>query len=255
MQMPEWVSPSSLKPSRAPSGWLVAAMVTTLASVVFWSTTVAAPDESLETIDAGSQSSLVLDAAGNPVISYTEYGIDEGLRLAHCNDPNCASTETSSTNSSSPVPLPDGTLDTGNFSSLVLDAAGNPVISYSSPLRLLHCGDPNCAGTETPQTVDATGGEPSLVLDAAGNPVISYDDRTNGDLRLAHCNDPNCAGTAPPAPATTTSIVGGGPSGTLPATGGGGSGSGSERWMAGTAAIAMLAGASMMMLSRRTRRP
>lgn len=91
---------------------------------------------------------------------------------------------------------------TGLYSSMALDASGNPVISYYDrirfALRLVHCNDADCAGQdETPLTVDATsatGQYTSLVLDASGNPVIAYYDTINDDLRLAHRNNPGCVG-------------------------------------------------------------
>ncbi len=142
----------------------------------------------------GSDSSVVLDAGGNPVISYLD-NTNADLVLLHCNDPACVGGD------DIPVTV-DASGDTGLWSSLVLDAAGNPVISYydntNRDLRLVHCNDPGCVGgDDVPVTVDAsgeTGFYTSLVLDAVGNPMISYQDSTNRDLRLVHCNDPGCVG-------------------------------------------------------------
>ncbi len=87
---------------------------------------------------------------------------------------------------------------TGWYTSLQLDASGNPVISYfnltNTDLMLAHCNDTKCA-TKTLETVASTGNtgrRTSLQLDASGYPVISYYDGTNGDLRLAHCNTSTC---------------------------------------------------------------
>jgi hypothetical protein len=79
------------------------------------------------------------------VVSYFDAG-NADLLVLHCDDPNCTGGG-------------DGTvfLDTpgqaGEDSSLALDASGNPVVSYRldfndtqlSDLRLLHCGNSNCA--------------------------------------------------------------------------------------------------------------
>lgn len=137
----------------------------------------------VETGNVGRYSSLELDSAGNPVISYFD-NTNGTLKLAHCNDPYC--------NTASLQTLDAALEDT----SLELDSAGNPVISYGSGdgLKLAHCGDPNCTSASI-QTVDNTAGagrDSSLALDASGNPVISYRHVGNGGLMLAYCDDPDC---------------------------------------------------------------
>ena len=132
--------------------------------------------------DVGGWSSLALDLAGNPVVSYYD-GSNSKLKVLHCNDPNCAGGDESITSPVTP----------GTYSSLALDAAGNPVVSYlDDGLKLLHCNDPNCVGgDESITSLDTGGSHNSLALDATGNPVVSY--RDDG-LKVLHCNDPNCAG-------------------------------------------------------------
>jgi hypothetical protein len=136
----------------------------------------------------------VLDAAGNPVISY--YANNNGdLKVAHCNDANCAGADES-------IVTVDSAENVGDYTSLVLDPSGNPVISYhdytNGHVKVAHCNDANCAGDdESIVAVDGVGdlgGSSSLGLDAAGNPVIGYSDGTNGLLKVAHCNDADCTG-------------------------------------------------------------
>jgi hypothetical protein len=102
----------------------------------------------------GQYPSLILDAIGNPVISYHDAG-NKDLKLVHCGNANC----TAGNN----IATVDALGHVGQFTSLELDASGNPVISY-------YGGD------------------------------ISW---LRGDLKLAHCKDPNCGAAAPPTPTPT----------------------------------------------------
>jgi hypothetical protein len=151
----------------------------------------------VNTVDTGNiahDNSLVLDAAGNPVIAYYDE-VAADLKLAHCNDANCAGGGES-------ITTVDNGGDVGFEPSMVLDSNGFPVIAYYAKgvgdLKLAHCNDVNCAGAnESIQAVDSlndVGFDPSLALDSSGFPVISYYDKTSLNLKLVHCNDANCAG-------------------------------------------------------------
>lgn len=157
-----------------------------------------------DTTATGFYASLVLDTSGNPVISYinfSDFMAGPGLKLVHCNDPDC-----SGRNESVVVVDPGEDFE---YTSLRLDSSGNPVIAYydtfSDNLKIAHCNDPNCAGADesiqAPDTDGNVGAYPSLALDAAGNPVVSYcifpssNSNTCDDLKVMHCNDANCAGS------------------------------------------------------------
>ena len=137
----------------------------------------------------GFWASLVLDASGNPVVSFYS-GKTDDLYLVHCGDANCLTGNS--------VTSPDSVGAVGQYTSLALDASGNPVVSYydytNVALKVLHCDDPNCDGVgDNIETVNQTGSAnryTSLSLDSAGNPVISHG--RNG-LWVSHCGDPNCS--------------------------------------------------------------
>ena len=153
-------------------------------------------DESIHRPDTagivGLYTSLMLDAAGNPVVSHYDWS-NGNLKLLHCNDPYLRRRRERS------IESPDtGVYD--HHTSLILDAAGNPVVSYhdvtNGDLKVLRCGNVTCSTGNTiarPDTAGVVGVTSSLVLDPSGRPVVSYFDVTNGDLKVLHCYTPDCA--------------------------------------------------------------
>jgi hypothetical protein len=92
----------------------------------------------------GAFTSLLLDGADNPVVSYYDYN-QGNLKLVRCGNAAC-------TSGNRMAVLDTGTdgIDAGQFTSLALDSAGYPVISYldnwDSDLKVLHCSDAICSG-------------------------------------------------------------------------------------------------------------
>lgn len=149
---------------------------------------------SLQTVDdngfVGFHTSLVLDANGYPVISYTRFSSDQ-LVLAHCLDANCTS---------STIQVIDAAGGVGQFTTLALDQNGFPVIGYrdvnNTKLKLARCGNTACSSGNRIVIVDSSGdvsNQIDLVLDAADNPIISYFDNGTGRLRLVYCGNPTCS--------------------------------------------------------------
>ena len=135
---------------------------------------------------AGIGSSLALDPDGNPIVSYRDIA-NGNLRVLHCTDPGCLGGSTIS----SPAMMNFG------MTSLALDAAANPVVSYtiSGELQVIHCGNPTCTANNiiaSPDPGIVSGEYRSLALSASGNPIVSYEDLTNNDLRVLHCGNPTC---------------------------------------------------------------
>lgn len=129
---------------------------------------------------AGRGSSIAVDAAGRPHISYYDYQYlgtgEDGLRYAHWDG---ASWQVQSVDLVFQRYLQSPT-------SLALDGAGHPHIAYldggNEDLRYAHW-DGTTWLKETVDSSDNVGLYPSLALDGSDHPHISYYDRTNGALK------------------------------------------------------------------------
>lgn len=138
----------------------------------------------VETVDPstgpGQSSSLVLDASGNPHISYFDWK-NQDLKYA---------VKTGNTWSIENV---DAAGSLGEYSSLALDSSGNPHISYYDSQVDVGNGDLKYAvksggGVWFIETVDSAGDlgrYNSLVLDASGNPHIAYKSTLTTDVKYA----------------------------------------------------------------------
>jgi len=131
----------------------------------------------IETVDSGGEvghySSLVLDAAGHPNMSYTSY---TGLKYARW------------TGSEWAIESVDSLTHAGQHSSIALDSTGNPHISYYvNGICDLRYAWKDATGwhIETVDSAGYVGGYTSLAMDELGYPHISYTDATNWDLKHA----------------------------------------------------------------------
>ena len=173
----------------------------------------ASPTWQIVTVDSGGvvgqDSSLALNASGQPVVSYYD-ATNSDLKLATCTA-NCAT--------ASPtwqIVTVDSVGAVGQNTSLALNASGQPLVSYyddtNLDLKLATCTASCATASPTWQivTVDGggfVGGDSSLALNASGQPAVSYWDRTNSALKLATCTA-NCATASPTWQIVTVDSVG-----------------------------------------------
>jgi hypothetical protein len=132
-----------------------------------------------ETVDAtgtvGDWTSLVLDAVGNPHISYHDAS-SQNLKYA------------SKSGGAWTLEVVDSPNTVGDHTALDLDAFGNPGISYRDVTNLDLKYASKSSGAWVLETVDAAGSVgqfTSIKFDHQGNPHISYYDVTNADLKYA----------------------------------------------------------------------
>jgi hypothetical protein len=97
---------------------------------------------------------------GNPVVTYRDETNDD-LKLLRCFDAYCAG-------GNDPIVPLDTASDSGNNSSLVRDADGNPAITYDADpeLRLLRCGSEACI-----ESVGGLAGAPDITRPRDGGGV------------------------------------------------------------------------------------
>ena len=155
----------------------------------------------VDTNAAADDTALALDAAGSPIIAYYQLvaGGTKNVNLVHCSDPVCGSFSNTTV---------DNTVEADQIGlSMVLDGAGNPVLSYDRALfhffqlRVLHCSDSSCSAGDVPTSVDQLcngGAGPSVAVDALGHPVVSYESEGAGGcetlfINVAHCGDTTCS--------------------------------------------------------------
>ena len=134
-------------------------------------------------------------------------GSSVNVPVIHCNDADCLGSD-ESVNPVAP--------SVGTRSAMTLDDNGFPVVAYveisvfgTLGLRVVHCNDVNCAGSdESNEMVFACFCNPNvgpvapsyadITMDASGFPVVSFVARGSSAnvpaFHVMHCNDANCAG-------------------------------------------------------------
>ena len=150
---------------------------------------------------------IVLDSSGYPVISYMDATNDD-LKLIHCGNANCTSENVITTVDGCSGCNLNGIVD--KHSSMFLNASGNPVIAYhdgtNNDLKLVVCGDANCASGNTYQTVDGCAVSPCANTESLGTyaamvrdspttykPVIVYYSDAVDDLMFVVCANEDCS--------------------------------------------------------------
>lgn len=151
------------------------------------------PGENLIIGRSSIDSSLAIDAFGNPIISYYDWSNGD-LNVASCGNPTCTDVT---------VTALDTLNDVGRHSSIAIGPNGFPSISYqdvtSGNLKVATCSDQTCTSTAFRSTVDAdgdVGSHTSITIGADGNPVVTYIAETDDELRIAVCTDPFCIGSS-----------------------------------------------------------
>lgn len=141
------------------------------------------------TNDVGQWNSLQLNSSGNPVISYWDKTLGD-VKLVVCGNVSCTAGNVYRTI--------DSTSNSGEFTMLVLNSIGNPVVTYHQGgggiLKLAVCSDSTCLITPTIQTIlsnPSSMGDMSIVLNENDIPHLAV--RNGFDLGIVLCHNATCS--------------------------------------------------------------
>jgi hypothetical protein len=187
--------------SNSSRSFRLCSLVALLALVLGWQPSQVLAVQSITRVDTnavGYDSSVEVNSAGKPVISYHQRST-ASLKLATCADAACSSATTTT--------VVNGYGGTNNSLELNGD---HPVISYWHNfgwLGLVLCHNPLCT-SKTDKILDKgfVADYNSLTLNAQGHPVISYNHSNDTALKIAVCLDAAC---------TTSNIITADNSGTV----------------------------------------
>jgi hypothetical protein len=137
----------------------------------------------------GQYASLAIGVDGFPLISYYD-GTNGDLKVAHCLDRACTTSE---------ISVVDSTSTVGAYSSIAIGSDGLGLITYmGSPgqrLNVAHCSNVACSSATTsvidPAFIQLQ--HSSITIGTDGLALVSYHDSLNADLKVAHCLNINCS--------------------------------------------------------------
>jgi len=145
--------------------------------------------------------SIVIGNDNLPIIAYI--ASPGGLRVVHCTDVSCSSSDTPVTVETVQPSIVD----------MVIGNDGNPIIVYtrafdSNGLKIAHCPDATCTGSITTTALDpgvSVNDAKAIAIGSDGFPIIAYMDSNNEDLKVIRCTSFDCTSIDPSSPVTLDS--------------------------------------------------
>jgi hypothetical protein len=150
----------------------------------------------------GAHSSSAAGADGLPLVAVFD-GLNNVLKVVHCNDSACSTSTSTTVNSS--------VADVGRYPSVTVGSDGLGLVSYldatNHNLNAAHCSNVACTAFTTATIVPSAtvvDDFTSATVGADGLGLISYVD--NGSIRVAHCSTIACS-SATSNPIDSTAVA------------------------------------------------